>query len=135
MTTSDRDKFLQSVERKAILLGHRLGPWEKDSGFHAKCLTCGAVVNVKVGLRISDLSDEACKQQPRLIPSPGKPGGPHEHACGHLQCHEMMQLAGTSCAKCGRVIGFDIEFTRDANGKLHHVVCPSTQAVRERSGR
>ncbi len=56
------DKFLTSVERTAILLGHRLGPWEKDNfGFHAKCTLCGVVVNAKVGLKLSDLSDEPCK--------------------------------------------------------------------------
>jgi hypothetical protein len=60
MTT--RDKFLQSVERKAILLGHTLGPWEKDKfGSHATCQTCGVKVNAKTGLKLSDLSEEMCK--------------------------------------------------------------------------
>ena len=60
MTT--RDKFLLSVERQAILLGHSLGSWEKDNwGFHAKCATCGVVVNAKAGLKLSDLSEEVCK--------------------------------------------------------------------------
>jgi len=56
------DKFLLSVERQAILLGHELGPWNKDSfGFHAKCAKCGVTVNAKAGLKLSDLSDEMCK--------------------------------------------------------------------------
>jgi hypothetical protein len=62
MTTSERDKFLQSVERQAILLGHELGPWEKDNfGFHATCSRCGVVVNVKATLKISDLSESQCE--------------------------------------------------------------------------
>jgi hypothetical protein len=62
-----------------------------------------------------------------MTPSPGKPGGPCEHPCGHPRCHEMFQTAGTPCAKCGRPIGFDIEFDlAEPNGKLRHVICPKT---------
>ena len=124
MTT--RDKFLLSVERKAILLGHILSPWEKDNwGFHTKCTACGVVVNVKVGLKVSDLSDEMCKGKQKMkIPSPGKLDGPHDYQCGHLKCHEKFQTAGATCQKCKRTIGFDVEFERDEAGKLQHVVCP-----------
>jgi hypothetical protein len=62
--------------------------------------------------------------EPRMIPSPGKTGGPCDRQCGHLECHEKFQTAGTVCSKCSRPIGFDMEFTRDGNRKLHHVVCP-----------
>jgi hypothetical protein len=62
------------------------------------------------------------------IPSPGKPGGPCDRACGHTACHEKFQIAGTRCAKCSRPLGFDIEFNSDANGKLKHVVCPGEVA-------
>jgi hypothetical protein len=58
------------------------------------------------------------------IPSPGKPGGPHDYQCGHRACHEKFQIAGTLCSKCSRQIGFDIEFNRDATDRLQHVVCP-----------
>ena len=60
MTT--RDKYLLSIERTAIIVGRQLSPWEKDYwGFSAKCVLCGARVRVKVGLKLSDLSDEPCK--------------------------------------------------------------------------
>jgi hypothetical protein len=62
------------------------------------------------------------------IPSPGKPGGPHDYTCGHIDCHEKFQIAGTACAKCKRPIGFDIEFNRDDAGRLQHVVCPGEVA-------
>jgi len=64
----------------------------------------------------------------KVIPSPGKRGGPCDRACGHMRCHEMLQVAGTSCAKCQRPIGFDIEFDRDDAGRLQHVVCPDEVA-------
>jgi len=67
--------------------------------------------------------------EPRIIPSPGKPGGPCDRACGHIACHEKFQIAGTPCSKCTRPIGFDIEFTRDdETGGLQHVVCPGEAA-------
>jgi hypothetical protein len=62
------------------------------------------------------------------IPAPGKPGGPCDRACGHTACHEKFQTAGTPCSKCSRQIGFDIEFNRDATGRLQHVVCPGEAA-------
>jgi hypothetical protein len=65
--------------------------------------------------------------EPRVIPSPGKPGGPCERACGHIACHEKLQIAGTLCRKCSRTIGFDIEFERTDIG-LQHVVCPDEAA-------
>ncbi len=61
------------------------------------------------------------------IPSPGKPGGPHDFICGHGACSEKYQIAGTTCANCKRPIGFDREFNRDANGKLQHVICPGEE--------
>jgi len=64
---------------------------------------------------------------PRVIASPGKPGGPHEHPCGHMRCYEMLQVAGAQCSKCGRPIGFDIEFDYDVNGKPQHVNCPKLE--------
>jgi hypothetical protein len=65
----------------------------------------------------------------RIIPSPGKPKGPCDRACGHLACHEKFQTAGMTCWKCSRPIGFDIEFTRDEETqKLQHVVCPGEVA-------
>ena len=65
--------------------------------------------------------------EPRLIPSPGKPGGPCDRACGHRACHEKFQIAGTLCSKCSRQIGFDIEFERTDIG-LQHMVCPGEAA-------
>jgi hypothetical protein len=64
----------------------------------------------------------------KRIPSPGKPGGPHDYPCGHRACHDKFQIAGTLCSKCFRQIGFDIEFERDATGGFQHVVCPSEAA-------
>jgi hypothetical protein len=61
--------------------------------------------------------------EPRVIPSPGKPGGPHDYPCGHSACQEKLQIAGTLCRKCSRTIGFDIEFERTDIG-LQHVACP-----------
>lgn len=54
---------LSAVERTARLLGHELTDWTQDEHrrYSAKCERCGAVVNAKVGLRTSDLSDEQCK--------------------------------------------------------------------------
>jgi len=88
-------------------------------------MKCGVVVNAKTGLKLSDLSDEMCKGKQKMkIPSPGKPDGPHDYQCGHLECHDKFQTAGAICQRCKRAIGFDVEFERDEVGKIHHVVCP-----------
>ncbi len=62
---TERNKFLATVERTAILLGHKLDPWTKDNfGFHTKCVNCGATINAKVGLKLTSLTDEMCKGKP-----------------------------------------------------------------------
>lgn len=61
MTTSDRDKFLQSVERQMILLGHKPSEWKKDGAYSCCCTLCGLVVTAKVGLKISDLPEAQCQ--------------------------------------------------------------------------
>ena len=44
-----------------------------------------------------------------------------------MRCYEMLQVAGAQCSKCGRPIGFDIEFDYDVNGKPQHVNCPKLE--------
>ena len=59
---STRDQLLK-VERTAILLGHSLGPWKqnKNRTYSCRCKSCGRAINVKIGLRLSDLPEEMCK--------------------------------------------------------------------------
>lgn len=54
---------LAAVERTARLLGHQLGAWTQDEHkrYSATCKNCGVVINAKITLKTSDLSDEQCR--------------------------------------------------------------------------
>lgn len=59
------NKFLATVEKTALLLGHELENWQRDSfGYFTNCALCGTTIRVKVGLKLTSLTDELCKGKP-----------------------------------------------------------------------
>lgn len=43
-----------------LLLGHNPGTWKKNHTYWCRCRSCGLKVNVKIGLKISDLPETEC---------------------------------------------------------------------------
>jgi hypothetical protein len=59
---------------------------------------------------------------------PGEPYGPcNTDECPHPRCRKSRRAAATACARCGRPIGYGVDYTARSEGRrevIEHVACP-----------
>lgn len=67
-----------------------------------------------------------------ILPAPGSKYGPCKEDCGHRDCKNTRDMAGTPCGICGEKVGYNRAFYNDGKYGLVHAVCLEEKIEQEK---